>query len=132
MLSAMVRLFRKSEEKIALETAAQAEIDRLKKLSPEQLAVLLLPRLGPEETGDRRNLRPQQLCEYLLKDFPGIGQSKPLLLMAPVRRALERLERAELVESTSALGRSPLWSITSLGTTVLAEGTAEHRLAAPS
>jgi hypothetical protein len=132
MLSAMVRLFRKSEEKVARQAAAQVEIDRLKGLSREELAVLVLPGLGPEVAGPGRNVRPQQLCEYLLRDFPGIGQSKPLLLMAPVRRALEKLEDAELVSSNSALGRSPLWSITSLGMTVLAEGTAEQRLAAPS
>jgi len=132
MLSAMARLFRKSEEKIALQAAAQAEIQRLKGLSTEELAVLVLPGLGAEIAGPGRNLRPQQLCEYLLRDFPGIGQSMPLLLMAPVRRALERLEEAGLASSMSVLTRSSLWSITSLGTSVLAEGTAEHRLAAPS
>jgi hypothetical protein len=127
-----VRLFRKSEEKIARQAAAQTEIDRLKSLSAEQLAVLVLPGMDPETVGRGVSLRPQQLCEYLLRDFPGIGQSKPLLLMAPTRRALERLEAAGLVSWSSALGRSPLWCITSLGESALAEGTAEQRLAAPS
>ncbi|HEY1569541.1 MAG TPA: hypothetical protein VGF68_21095 [Solirubrobacteraceae bacterium] len=132
MLSTMAPFFRKSEEKVALRAAAQTEIDRLKGLSPEELAVLVLPGLGAENAGPGRNLRPQQLCEYLLRDFPGIGQTMPLLLMAPVRRALERLEAAELASSTAALTRSLLWTITSLGMTALAEGTAERRLAAPS
>jgi hypothetical protein len=122
-----VRLFRKSDEKIAQEAAAQAEIDRLKTLSAEELAVIVLAGLGPEEAAPGHNLRPQQLCEYLLRDFPGHGQSKPLQLMARVRRALDRLEDAGLVSSFS-LQRSPVWQITSLGTSVLADGTAEDRL----
>jgi hypothetical protein len=96
-----VRLFRKSDAKVALAAAAQAEIERLKALSPEELAVLVLPGLGPEGVAPGRNLRVQQLCEHLLRDFPGIGQTKPLQLLAPVRRALERLENAGLVSSRS-------------------------------
>jgi hypothetical protein len=128
--SRVVRLFRKSEEKVALEAAAQAEIERLKALSPEELAVMVLPGLGPEDAGPGRNLRVQQLCEYLLRDFPGIGQTRPLQLMAPVRRALERLEAAELVSSMSIIERSPLWRITDRGLSVLAEGTTARHLAA--
>lgn len=127
----MLRLFRKSEEKSALAAAARAEIGRLKALSDAELAVLVLPGLGPEAAGPGRNLREQQLCEYLLRDFPGIGQTMPLQLMAPVRRALDKLENAGLVSSFS-LTRSPLWSITSRGTDALAEGTTEQYLAVPS
>ena len=103
----MVRLFRKSEERIAQEAAAQAEIDRLKTLSVQELAVMLLPALGPPETAPGHNLRPQQLCEYLLRDCPGHGQSKPLQLMYRVRRALDRLYDAGLVDpglSTTVAG----------------------------
>jgi hypothetical protein len=124
----VVRLFRKSEERIAQEPAAEAEIDRLRKLSVEELAVILLPRLGPEQTPPGHNLRPQQLCEYLLRDFPDIGQTMPLQLMAPVRRALDRLEAVGLVSSMSVLQRSPMWQITSLGASVLADGTVQQRL----
>jgi hypothetical protein len=123
----VVRLFRKSEERIAQEAATQAEIDRLKTLSVEELAVLVLPGLGPDVVARGRNLRQQQLCEYLLRDCVGIGQTRPLQLMARVRRALDRLEEAGLV-SPFALGRSPLWQITELGTSVLAEGTIEDHL----
>jgi hypothetical protein len=123
-----VRLFRKSEERLAQEAGAQAEIDRLKTLSVEELAVILLPGLGPEEVPQGYNLRPQQLCEYLLRDFPDIGQTMPLQLMARVRRALDRLEAIGLVSSMSVLQRSPMWQITSLGTRVLADGTAPQRL----
>lgn len=130
MLSVM-RLFRKSEEKIALEASVQAEIDRLKRLSIEELAVIMLPGLGPETVAPGRNLRPQQLCEYLLRDFPGVGQTRPLQLMARVRRALDKLEDAGLVSSIS-FERSPRFQITSLGIRVLAEGTAERHLVKPA
>ncbi len=123
----MVRLFRKSEERIAQEAAAQAEIAHLKTLSVEELAVILLPRLGPEQTPPGHSLRQQQLCEYLLRDFPGIGQTTPLQLMARVRRTLDRLEDAGLVSSVS-LQRLPVWRITSRGTSMLAEGTVEAHL----
>ena len=127
----LVRLFRKSEEKAAREAAAQAEIDRLKGLSIEELAVIVLPGLEPEGTGPERYLRTQQLCEYLLRDFPGIGQTRPLQLMARVGRALVKLEEAGLASSLS-LERSPRWCITTVGASALAEGTAERRLAVPS
>jgi hypothetical protein len=123
----MLRLFRKSEERLAQEAATQSEIDRLKTLSVEELAVLVLPGLGPEVAARGRNLRQQQLCEYLLRDCVGIGQTRPLQLMARVRRALDRLEQAGLVSSFS-LERSPLWQITDLGVSVLAEGTVEDHL----
>jgi hypothetical protein len=126
-----VPLFRKSEEKLARQAAVQAEIDRLKTLSVEELAVILLPGLGSDTVAPGRNLRPQELCEYLLRDLPGAGQTKPLQLMARVRRALEKLEDAELV-SSFAIQRSPLWQITSLGEAVLAQGTAAQHLVKPA
>jgi hypothetical protein len=127
----IVRLFGKSEEKIAREAAAQSEIERLRALTTEELAAVLLPALGPDVLPRGHNLRPQQLCEYLLRDYPGIGRTRPLQLMAPVRRALEKLEDAGLV-SAFHLERSPLWQITSLGARVLVEGTIEQHLVVPS
>jgi hypothetical protein len=126
-----VRLFGKSEEKIAREAPAQAEIKRLRALTTEELAVLVLAGLGPDVTPPGHHVRPQQLCEYLLRDFPGVGQMIPLQLMAAVRRGLDKLEDAGLVSSIQ-FGRSPLWRITDLGTNALAEGTTERRLVVPS
>lgn len=117
---------------MALEAAAQAEIERLKLLRPQQLAVIVLPGLGPEDAAPGRHLRVQQLCEYLLRDFPGIGQTRPLQLMAPVRRALDKLEGADLVSSMSIIERSPMWRITDRGVSALAEGTTANHLVVPS
>ena len=51
--------------------------------------------------------------------------------MARVHRALDKLEDAGLVSSIS-FERSPRFQITSLGTRVLAEGTAERHLVKPA
>jgi hypothetical protein len=123
-----VRLFRKSEEKIALEASAQEEVRRLKTLSVEELAAAVLPALGPDGPAPDRHLRPQQACEYLLREYRGIGHTITLQLMARVRRALETLEEAGLVSSI-AYERSPVWRITTLGTSALAQGTVERYLA---
>lgn len=123
----MSPLFGKSEKKVAAQAAMQAEIDRLKALSVEDLAVALLPRLGPERAKQRTSLRVQQLCNYLVRDFPGAGQLQPLQLMTRVNQALEQLERAQLVASISHQ-RSPVWRITPLGEDALAEGTIERHL----
>ena len=42
-------LFRKSEEKKAREAALQAEVDRLRGLSPDGLALEVLPALGSDQ-----------------------------------------------------------------------------------
>jgi hypothetical protein len=123
----MAPLFRKSAEKVAQATAAQAEIERLKALSVHDLAVELLPGLGPAGPTNGSSLRVQQLCIYLLRDIPGAGQIKTLELMSPVRAALERLERAELVYPIWHQ-RSPVWRITGLGTATLADGTVRQRI----
>jgi hypothetical protein len=118
-------LFRKDPEKAARQAAAQAEIKRLRALSVDDLAVRLLPGLGGASKG--HSLRPQQLCNYLIRDFPDARQLDTLDLLPPVRRALLTLERAGLVSPIS-LQRSPVWRITDLGETALAEGTVEQRL----
>jgi hypothetical protein len=123
----MSPLFRKSEEKVAREAAVQAEIDRLKALSVDDLAVMLLPALGPEIAGRGHTVREQQLCNYLLRDFPRVGTMKALQLLPRVRKSLERLKDADLVSSLS-IQRSPIWQITGPGETALAQGTIEQRV----
>jgi hypothetical protein len=120
-----VSLFRKSEKKVAETAALQAEIERLKALDVDALAVLLFPGLRPDGPGT--SLRVQQLCSYLVRDFPGAGQQKPLALTAYVNDALGRLEQADLV-SPLYLQRSPVWRLTPLGARTLTAGTVEEQL----
>ena len=121
----MSPLFGKSELKLAQEAAAQAEIERLKRVSINDLAVLLLPGFGPEGANKGRSLRVQQLCTWLVRDFPTAGKFNPLQLLGPVREGLQKLEHAELVYSTPRENVS-IWRITRLGETALAERTIEQ------
>src|SRR6202045_3505816 len=70
----MSPLFRKNQEKAALEAAAQAEmqaeIGHLKRLSVRDLAVELLPGLGADAAKKGRQLRVQELGMWLFRDFP--------------------------------------------------------------
>ncbi|HEX4009551.1 MAG TPA: hypothetical protein VHX62_06070 [Solirubrobacteraceae bacterium] len=121
-------LFGKSEEKKAQEAAVQEEIARIKSLPVAEVAAQLLPALGPDGVGSGRSMRVQQLCEYLLRDFPGGGRMQPLQLMGRVNTALAMLENAELVSSVS-LQRSPFWSIAPRGEQALADGTLAELIA---
>jgi hypothetical protein len=121
----MSPLFHRSDKKVADKAALQAEIERLRGLSAEDLALLLLPGMQPD--GPRTSLRVQQLCSYLVRDFPGAGQQKPLVLMSYVNEALSKLEQAGLVSSLY-LQRAPVWRITHLGETSLAAGTVQEQL----
>ena len=123
----MSPLFRKSAEKRERAAAAQAEIDRIKELSAVELSELLLPALGPDGIGAGHSVRMQQLCDYLLRDCMSPRSTQALQLMSSVRRALDRLERAELVTPTY-VQRQPVYQITPEGKTVLAEGTISQRL----
>ena len=123
----MAALFRKSDEKRAQEAAAQEEIVRLRALSIADLATLLLPALGPDGPTGGHSVRVQQLCQYLLRDFPGAGQLQTLQLMSRVSDALRALESAELVAPIS-YQRMPVWRITPRGESTLADGTTRERL----
>ena len=126
----MSPLFRKSEKKVAQQAAVQAEIERLKGLRLDDLAVALMPGLGPDGPTQGQSLRMQQLCDYLVRDFPGGGRHRPEL--AWERTGFEpplpfAASEFELVYSIS-LQRLPTWRITRLGDTVLAEGTIEQHI----
>jgi hypothetical protein len=123
----MSPLFRRNEEKAARKAAAKQEIERLRALGVDDLATALLPGLGPDGPTHGTSVRVQQLCIYLLRDYPGAGQLDTLDLMAPVNRALDRLEGVGLVGPIS-VQRSPVWRITPLGEATLAEGTVRERL----
>jgi hypothetical protein len=118
---------RRSEEKAARKAAAKREIERLRALSVDDLAVDVLPGLGPDGPTHGTSIRAQQLCAYLLEEYPGAGQLDTLDLLAPVNRALDRLQDAALVSPIS-VQRTPVWRITPLGESILAEGTVRERL----
>ena len=123
----MSPLFRRSEEKAARKAAAKEEIDRLRALLVDDLAVDVLPGLGPDGPTHGASVRVQQLCQYLLRDYPGAGQMDTLDLLAPVSKALDRLQGIGLARPIS-VQRSPVWRITPLGEKTLAEGTLRQRL----
>ena len=123
----MSPLFRRNEEKAARKAAAKQEIERLRALSVDDLAVKVLPGLGPDGPTHGTSIRVQQLCEYLLEDYPDAGRMDTLDLLAPVSRALDMLEGARLVSPIS-VQRSPVWRITPLGETALADGTVRERV----
>jgi hypothetical protein len=123
----MSPLFRRNEEKAARKAAARVEIERLRKVPVDDLAVDLLPALGPDGPTHGTSIRVQQLCEYLLRDFPDAGRMDTLDLTAPVNRALDMLENIGLVSPIS-VQRTPVWRITPLGERVLAEGDVRDRL----
>ncbi len=116
----MSPLFRRSEEKVAGKAAAKQEIERLRALSVDDLAVDVLPALGPDGPTHGTSARVQQLCGYLLRDYPGAGRGQTLDLLAAVNRALDRLQDAGLVSPIS-VQRTPVWRITPLGESALAE-----------
>jgi len=123
----MSPLFRRDEEKAARKAAAKLEIDRLRALSVDDLAVDLMPGLGPDGPTHGASVWPQQLCEYLLRDYPGAGGTQTLDLLSAVNRALDMLHDARLV-STISIQRTPRWQITPLGERVLADGDVRERL----
>ena len=123
----MSPLFHRDEEKAARKAAAKQEVERLRKLGVEDLAVDVMPGLGPDGPTHGTSMRAQQLCEYLLKGFPGYGNSATLDLLPAVNRALDLLEEAGLVAPIS-IQRTPVWRITPRGETTLAEGTVRGRL----
>jgi hypothetical protein len=128
----MSPLFRKSVEKVAQEAAGLAELERLRGLGANDLALAILPALGPDGIAHARaGVRPQHLCDWLTASFPGAFKFNPLQLLLPVRDGRQRLEHANLV-SSSSLDRASLWRLTSLGETALADGTARTYLAGPT
>jgi len=120
-------LFRRNPEKVERRAAAQREVERLRALSVDELAVALMPGLGPDGPTKGTSVRVQQLCEHLLADFPGAGRSAAMDLLAPARRALQLLHGAGLVAPIS-VQRDPVWRITPLGEVALAEGTVRQRV----
>jgi hypothetical protein len=120
-------LFRRSEEKVARKAAARQEIERLRGLGIDELTVAVFPGLVPDGPKHGASVTRQQLCQYLLADHPGAGHLATLDLMPTVQKALDRLEGIGLVSPIS-IQREPVWRLTPLGESVLADGSLRQRL----
>ena len=119
--------FRRSEEKRAREAAIQAEVDRLKALGPEALAVEVLPILAAEAAKKSRvgHLYVSDICRELVGTVSGRVN---LALKQPVREALQRLEHANFVLQTTSAEMGSSWRITREGEQAAAAGSIADKL----
>jgi hypothetical protein len=125
-------LFRKSEEQVAQQTAAEAEVERLGGLPIDDLALEILPAFGPDglQPG-RAGARVQDVCKWLMSSYPS-KFCNPLQIMTPVNEGIQRLENAGLVLRRVQEGGGSRITATRLGETALAEGTAKQHLTGPA
>jgi hypothetical protein len=97
--------------------AAEAEMDRLRALSPEGLAAEVLRALGPDglETRSGHRQGPIEIVGFLMPSAP-VRYRQPLL--APVIEALQDLENAGLVSRRSfgSNGNASTYHLTRRGT----------------
>jgi hypothetical protein len=119
--------FARREEKRAREAAIQAEVDRLKALSPETLAVEVLPILATEAAKKSRvgHLYVSDICRELVGTVSGRVN---LALKQPVREALQRLEHANLVLQVAQPEMGTSWRITGEGEQAVAAGNVADKL----
>ena len=124
-------LFRRSEEKReekrAHAAAIQAEVDRLQALSPEALAVEVLPIVAAEAAKKSRvgHLYVSDICRELVGTVSGRVN---LALKQPVREALQRLEHANLVLQSASAEMGSSWRITREGEQAAAAGSIADKL----
>jgi hypothetical protein len=124
----MSPLFRRTRERAARDAAALAELDRLKALSPDELAVEVLPALGPDGARSGRLARARDVCLWLMRSHCVGFNASPLQLVSAVLKALRRLEHVGLACSTES-DMPTRWKLTRQGEQALADGTAAQWLA---
>ena len=131
-MRAVSPLFRKREQKIAQEAAAEAECERLIALSAADLAAELLPAFGPAQKRPAQSL--VGACLWLTSSFPG-GKKYLLDVKRPVEEAVQTLENAGLFTGRVRSGGSghaqTIINITHLGETALAEDNVRRYLERP-
>jgi hypothetical protein len=122
---------RNKEEKQARRAAAQAEVDRLRALSPSDMAVEVLPKLA-QITAEHRTVTyvgALALMLRLLDGHHGAGGIDFKVLLYPVQDALQRLEHANLVVGRTINDSGTQgWRLTDLGQQALAAGDVAARL----
>ncbi|HEX3824049.1 MAG TPA: hypothetical protein VHV79_06265 [Mycobacteriales bacterium] len=127
-------MFRKSPEKRADEEAMQAQVDRLKALSPEALALEIMPTLGSDELKKRiTGVRVQDVCTATLGGFKSSLAVNTGVLLLPVKEALQRLEHANLImQMANGIDQSTKWRITTTGEQALSDGSVAAKLGQPA
>jgi hypothetical protein len=123
--------------------AARAEVQRLRNLSPADLAVEIMPAFGPGGASTERKLiwylprglEVLQICDWLMRSYGRGYRSRPRL-RDPVTRGLHLLEDAGLIENgrrwtrVGALAAKP--RAAPLGVAALADGSVREHVSAPS
>jgi len=130
----MSPLFGNKEKKEAEKAETQAAIDRLIALPPAELALQVMPALGPGgPRGQGPNHGPNilQIMMFVVQDIPR-GASHLKELDEPVREALQVLEHAELALRTTRSNAGTWWSATRAGEAALADGTVQQQIQRPS
>jgi hypothetical protein len=127
----MSSLSRKIRVKAAQEAAALTELDRLRALSSDELALEVLHALGPGGVRGGHSARPRDVCVWLMRSHQLAFDPSPLRLTASVVRALKHLEQAGLARRVDA-DLQILWKLTRLGEWALAEGAAADLITAPA
>jgi hypothetical protein len=119
-------LFRKSEERVAQDAAAEEEFDRLCALPPADLAAAVMPAFAPDGPGHGKTVNVLQIQSWLMSSFShASGYSGKL--RDPVSEAVQALSNAGLAERTGPHG--DLVKTTRLGEAALADGTVARQLA---
>jgi hypothetical protein len=127
----MSPLFRKIRVKAAQKAAALTELNRLRALSPDELALEVLYALGPGGVRGGHSARLRDVCIWLMRSHQVAFDPSPLRLTASVLRALKQLEHAGLARRVDA-DPQILWKLTRLGEWALAEGAAADLITAPA
>jgi hypothetical protein len=125
-------MFGNKEQRATEEAAGAAEVERLNSLSTDELAVELMPALGPDgaRSKGRSGTAAMAVIQWLVADYPRHPSLRPLADSVPV--ALQRLAAAGLLKSRgSGVGTGvQSYSLTPAGEKALAEGSVAKRLSA--
>jgi hypothetical protein len=124
-------LFGNKDQKAAADAAAAAEVERLIALPVANLAADVMPAFTPGAIpGHGVHIEKIGVSRWLLKSYPrGLKSKNVQRLLEPVTEALQALEHAGLVKlEVGGGGHQSLYSVTRLGETVIAEGSARERL----
>jgi hypothetical protein len=127
----MSPLFRKVRVRAAQEAAALAELDRLRGLPSDELALEVLHAIGPGGVRGGNSSRARDVCVWLMRCNQVAFDPSPLRLTANVLKALKHLEHAGLAQRVNP-DPHIRWKLTPLGEWALCEGAAADLVTAPA